>query len=78
MVSEDFELEEESMILGDVVVVVGKVNKQNAISISMLQTKSPGMITGISNDDIKKAPDKSTIDVLKRVMGFIEPEICNN
>ena len=68
LVSEDFELEEESMILGDVV-VVGKVNKQNAISISMLQQKSPGMITGISNDDIKKAPDKSTIDVLKRVSG---------
>lgn len=67
-VTEDFELEEESMVLGDVV-VVGKVNKQNAIAISMLQQKSPGMITGISNDDIKKAPDKSTIDVLKRVSG---------
>lgn len=67
-ISENFELEEESTVLADVV-VVGKVNKQNAIAMTMLQQKSPGMITGISNDDIKKAPDKTTSDVLKRVSG---------
>lgn len=64
----EFELEEESTVLADVV-VVGKVNKQNAIALATLQQKSPGMITGISNDDIKKSPDKSTSDVLKRVSG---------
>jgi TonB-dependent receptor len=65
---ENILLEEESTVLADVV-VVGRVNKQNAIALSMLQQKSPGMITGISNDDIKKAPDKTTGDVLKRVSG---------
>ncbi|MBK8450874.1 MAG: carboxypeptidase-like regulatory domain-containing protein [Saprospiraceae bacterium] len=65
---EEFLLEEESTVLADVV-VVGKINKQNAIAITMLQQKSPGMLTGISNDDIKKAPDKTTSDVLKRVSG---------
>ncbi len=68
VINEEIILEEESTVLADVV-VVGRVNKQNAIAISMLQQKSPGMITGISNDDIKKAPDKTTSDVLKRVSG---------
>lgn len=61
-------LEEESLVLADVV-VVGRVNKQNAVAVTMLQKKSASMLTGISNEDIKKSPDRSTSDVLKRVSG---------
>ncbi len=62
------QLEEESTVLEDVV-VVGKVNRQNASALVMLQQKSPSMVSGISNEDIKRSPDRSTSDVLKRVSG---------
>ena len=67
-IEESWDLEEESTVLADVV-VIGKVNKQNASAISLLQQKSSSMVSGISNEDIKKSPDRNTSDVLKRVSG---------
>lgn len=67
-IEESWDLEEESTVLADVV-VIGKVNKQNASAITLLQQKSSSMVSGISNEDIKKSPDRNTSDVLKRVSG---------
>lgn len=43
---------------------------ENTVSkIILLQQKSPNLVAGISQEDIKKSPDRNVGDVLKRVSG---------
>jgi outer membrane receptor protein involved in Fe transport len=51
------------------VVVTTKVQKQSIGSLMNLQQKSPSFVTGISASDMKRSPDRTTSDVLKRVSG---------
>lgn len=51
------------------VVVTTKVQKQSVGSLVNLQQKSPSFISGISSDEMKRSPDRTTSDVLKRVSG---------
>ena len=51
------------------VIVIGKVEKQTITALSQLQQKSVGMLTGITGSEIRKSPDRTTGDVLKRVSG---------
>ncbi len=51
------------------VVVKTVVQKKSVGSLMMLQQKTPSFVTGISSDDMKKSPDRTTSDVLKRVSG---------
>ena len=64
----NFNLKTESKQL-ETVVVTAAVRKQSAGSVVALQQKSASFVTGIAADDIKKAPDRTTSDVLKRVSG---------
>ncbi len=64
----NFGLKPESKQL-ETVVVTATVRKQSAGSVVALQQKSASFVTGIAADDIKKAPDRTTSDVLKRVSG---------
>jgi hypothetical protein len=64
----DIRLKGEQNVLTEVVVKT-TIQKKSAGSVIMLQQKTPSFITGIASDDIKRSPDRSTADVLKRVSG---------
>lgn len=51
------------------VVITGSASKQSVSSIITMQKQSTLIMTGISMEDIKRTPDRSTSDVLKRVSG---------
>ncbi len=53
----------------NVVEIVGTASKQSVSSIITMQKQSSVIMTGISLEDIKRTPDRSTSDVLKRVSG---------
>lgn len=51
------------------VVITGSATKQSVSSLITMQKQSTLIMTGISLEDIKRTPDRSTSDVLKRVSG---------
>jgi outer membrane receptor protein involved in Fe transport len=51
------------------VVIKTKIEKKSVGSLLTLQQKSPSFVTGITGDDMRKSPDRTTGDVLKRVSG---------
>ena len=51
------------------VVVTAKANQQSNVAIVLEQKNSAVLFDGISGDQIKKTPDRTTADVLKRVSG---------
>lgn len=51
------------------VVISTKIQKQSVGSLVALQQKSASFVTGISSDDMRRSPDRTTGDVLKRVSG---------
>jgi hypothetical protein len=67
-ISKDYELGEEVTVLQGVL-VVGRASKSTASALTMIQQKSPSLVTGISMQEIQRSPDRSTADVLKRVSG---------
>lgn len=52
-----------------IVEVTATVSKESNTSLLLLQKNSATVSDGISSDNIKRTPDKSTSDVLKRVSG---------
>jgi outer membrane receptor protein involved in Fe transport len=64
----DFRLSSDQQLLTEVV-VVSTIEKKSVGSLLLLQQKSPSFVTGITSDDMKKSPDRTTGDVLKRVSG---------
>jgi len=64
----DFRMELESKVL-EGVMIVGKADRQSVAAVAMLQQKSTTMLSGISNEDFKKSPDRTSGDILKRVSG---------
>ena len=64
----DFKLGTDQQVLTEVVIKT-KVEKKSVGSLLLLQQKSPSFVTGITSDDMKKSPDRTTGDVLKRVSG---------
>lgn len=57
-----------SQTLGEVV-VQAEMNKENTNTLLVLQKNNASVSDGISSEAIKKTPDRSTSDVLKRVSG---------
>jgi TonB-dependent receptor len=53
----------------DVITVEEKAVTRSSAGVVTLMIKSPAMLTGISRDDIRKAPNSNTSDVLKRLSG---------
>jgi outer membrane receptor protein involved in Fe transport len=51
------------------VTVVVTVNKESNSNLLQLQKNNAGMVDGISSESIKRSPDRTTSDVLKRVSG---------
>ncbi len=66
--TKDFELGEEVTVLQGVL-IVGKASRSTTAALTMIQQKSPSLVTGITNQEIQRSPDRSTADVLKRVSG---------
>lgn len=64
----NIELSTEQSVLKEVV-VTSVVRKQSIGSLVNLQQKSPSFVTGIVSEDMKRSPDRTTADVLKRVSG---------
>ena len=64
----DFPMDLDTKVL-EGVMIVGKVDRQSVTAISMLQQKNSSMLSGISNEDFKKSPDRTSGDILKRVSG---------
>lgn len=67
-VSADFSMEYEDATLTEVI-IVAKQEQQSAVAVLGLAQKSPTLVTGISQDDIRRSPDRNTGDILKRVSG---------
>ncbi len=63
-----FPLELDSKVL-EGVLIVGKADRQSVTAISMLQQRNASMLSGISTEDFKKSPDRTSGDILKRVSG---------
>lgn len=63
-----FSMELDTKVL-EGVLIVGKADRQSVTAISMLQQKNSSMLSGISNEDFKKSPDRTSGDILKRVSG---------
>ena len=57
-----------SQTLGEVV-VQAEMNKENTNTLFVMQKNNASVSDGISSESIKKTPDRSTSDVLKRVSG---------
>jgi TonB-dependent receptor len=57
-----------SQTLGEVV-VQAEMNKENTNTLLVMQKNNASVSDGISSESIKKTPDKSTSDVIKRVSG---------
>lgn len=51
------------------VVVQAEMNKENTNTLFVMQKNNASVSDGISSENIKKTPDRSTSDVLKRVSG---------
>lgn len=51
------------------VVVQAEMNKENTATLFVMQKNNASVSDGISSESIKKTPDRSTSDVLKRVSG---------
>ncbi|MBN8702831.1 MAG: outer membrane beta-barrel protein [Bacteroidetes bacterium] len=64
----DVTIEESSTDLGEVV-VTATMNKESVNSLLVLQKNSATVSDGISSESIKRTPDRSTSDVIKRVSG---------
>jgi len=57
-----------SQTLGEVV-VQAEMNKENTNTLLIMQKNNASVSDGVSSETIKKTPDRSTSDVLKRVSG---------
>lgn len=57
-----------SQTLGEVV-VQAEMNRENTNTLFVMQKNNASVSDGISSESIKKTPDRSTSDVLKRVSG---------
>jgi hypothetical protein len=64
----DINLEEAAKDLNEVV-IQGEVKRETAAGLLIQQKNSASISDGISADAIRKTPDKTTSDVLKRVSG---------
>ncbi len=64
----DINLKSESQELTPVV-ITSKIEKRSVSAVLNLQQKSPSFVTGIVADEMRKSPDRTTSDVLKRVSG---------
>jgi TonB-dependent receptor len=64
----NIELKDASLVTSEVV-VTAEASKKSIVGLMTLQQKSATIVTGISSDDIKKTPDRSASDVLKRLSG---------
>lgn len=64
----DFSLETESTQI-EAVVITASAKKNSVTNLMLLQQKSVSMVSGISQDEIRKSPDRNISDVLKRVSG---------
>ncbi len=53
----------------ETIVVTAEAKRNSVVNLMLLQQRSISMVTGISADQIKLAPDRNTSDVLKRVSG---------
>lgn len=60
---------EPEAITSNTVVIEGQTIKSSASAIITFQRQTPTIVVGIALDDIKKTPDRTTSDVLKRVSG---------
>jgi TonB-dependent receptor len=57
-----------SQTLGEVV-VQAEMNKENTNTVLIMQKNNASVSDGISSESIKKTPDRSTSDVIKRISG---------
>lgn len=64
----DVAMESSSQELNEVV-VVAEMKRENTATLTVMQQKSAMMQDGISAETIKRTPDKSTGDVVRRVSG---------
>jgi len=64
----DFTLEVESKSLGEIT-VSAEANKNTEAALLRVQFKAPSIMDGISSEQIKRTPDASSSDALKRVTG---------
>jgi outer membrane receptor protein involved in Fe transport len=64
----DFTLESESKSLGEIT-VSADANKNTEAALLRVQFKAPSIMDGISSEQIKRTPDASSSDALKRVTG---------
>jgi TonB-dependent receptor len=64
----NIELTTEQSVLKEVV-VTSVIKKQSIGSLVNLQQRSPSFVTGIVSEDMRRSPDRTTADVLKRVSG---------
>lgn len=62
-------LEQSSSQTLNEVVVQAEMNKENTNTLFVMQKNNASVSDGISSESIKKTPDRSTSDVLKRVSG---------
>lgn len=51
------------------VVVAAEMNKENTNAVLIMQKNNASVSDGISSESIKKTPDRSTSDVIKRISG---------
>lgn len=64
----DFQMEPEVTQI-EAVVITASAKRSTVTNLVLLQQKSVSMVSGISNDEIKRSPDRNISDVLKRVSG---------
>ena len=64
----DFSLTTSEQVL-QTVVVAANVSNQSSTALVNLFQKSPTIVTGLSAEDIRRTPDRTTSDALKRVSG---------
>jgi TonB-dependent receptor len=64
----DFALGTSTQVM-ETVVVTAEAKRNSVVNLMLLQQKSIAVVTGISSDQMKLAPDRNTSDVLKRVSG---------
>ncbi|MEO7176234.1 MAG: TonB-dependent receptor [Saprospiraceae bacterium] len=64
----NFTLNDDQILLKEVQ-ISGTASRKSVSALISLQQRSTSIVTGISNDDIKRTPDRNTSDVLKRISG---------
>ncbi len=62
-------LEQSSSATYSEVVIQAEMNKENTNTILVMQKNNASVSDGISSESIKKTPDRSTSDVIKRISG---------